>query len=385
MINGKSNVFANKINESIGQIQTLKTLKSEELTESLLIHYFSNGRKTSEYKYIPKDLLSNKLFVYSVIQENPDIYPLIDNKFKKEVFEIFKHEVRDFLKYGDEEERSDVKNIEIAMKYNESNIFYIHPSKVSEKNVASFLKKNDFHNILDSKTLNKLFSFLRDDLKTEDKFSFYFMYGSYKCVECAPENLRNSVNLAKKILTEDPPAIAGMSKNLLNNDEFVTSLINIAINEQENRKNNSYYYHQSFEYKFLNKNNGLSTGINQLLINIDEKYLTKEVCNALCKNIRDIYLDLDKKKQNNTTIIKSLFAKDKEIEHRTDVYRVLPKEFKELKDLIKEYVKQEVKKNRWIEDSYLNENIRNIVDYYFLTKDYDLDNTNQNKKVRNKI
>ena len=64
---------------------------------------------------------------------------------------------------------------------------------------------------------------------------------------------------------------------------------------------------------------------------------------------------------------------------------VLPKEFKELKDLIKEYVKQEVKKNRWIEDSYLNENIRNIVDYYFLTKDYDLDNTNQTKKVRNKI
>ena len=70
---------------------------------------------------------------------------------------------------------------------------------------------------------------------------------------------------------------------------------------------------------------------------------------------------------------------------KTIFYIFLTKEFKELKDLIKEYVKQEGKKNRWIEDSYLNENIRNIVDYYFLTKDYDLDNTNQNKRVRNKI
>ena len=101
LFNDEQYVFENMNRINIG----LKGFPKEYLGKTLMMtEYFKRKRSVNNYKYIKPELLNNKIFLSVAIKENPDLYLIMNEKFKKDFVNGLVGFGKEYLKYLSKED-----------------------------------------------------------------------------------------------------------------------------------------------------------------------------------------------------------------------------------------------------------------------------------------
>lgn len=117
-----------------------------------LMKYFSTVESSpKEYKFIPKECLDDKYFVFSCIEKNPDIYLLADRVHSEDFFQYLKKiSPNNFLKYASKEQ---IENKEFCLKAVAESPFN-YPYLPLELRSDKFLIKKVFKGLYRAETIS---------------------------------------------------------------------------------------------------------------------------------------------------------------------------------------------------------------------------------------
>ncbi len=342
----------------------------KELQENkfFMMTYFSTIKSsTKEYKFIPKECLEDKYFVFSCLEKNPDIYLLADKVHSNDMFLYLKgFHKNSFLKYASKEQIEDKVFCLNAIEENPFNYAYLPMDMRADKFLIRKIFKNLYHPDEASTAIPLKIIKDRDfmfDLMRENLDVFYGVKRHFK---------KDREIMKHLVLTKS--AIFSEADDDLKADSTWVSEILTKKRQWE---------------KDYNFNSLRNFNISEIIIELPKSFFDDEVfvLNNL-KEIAEEYKGLKKEIRSSELLIKNLYSNHaveimpKKLDYLMDKHFIKKIPIEDLKIKLLEFGNSNVFYNNEEEKITDFKKFITLTDYYFLEKTLD---SNQVKSDMKKL
>lgn len=343
----------------------------EELRENkyFLMKYFSTVESsTKEYKFIPKECLDDKYFVFSCLEKNPDIYLLADNVQSEEFFEHLKGMYKNnYLKYASKDNFEDKSFCLKAVADSPFNYAYLPTELRSDK----FLIKKVFKDLYRADSIS---SSIPSKVIKDREFMFELMKENIEVFYGVKRHFKKDREIMKH-LTIIKSAIFQEADEALKSDK---SWVNEILEQKRKLEK---------EYSFNNLRN---FNISEIISELPKSFYEDKsfIINNLAE-IVDQYKDFKKEIRNCDVLIKTIYSNHsveilpKKLDRIMERYFIKKIPIEELKIKLLDFGKN----NHFYKDE--EEKIRDfkdfitVVDYFFLGKELtQKNNISDTKKLK---
>lgn len=342
----------------------------KELQENkfFMMTYFSQVESSiKEYKFIPKECLDDKYFVFSCLDKNPDIYLLADKVHSNDMFLYLKDLHRNnFLKYASKEQIEDKSFCIKAIEENPFNYPYlpldVRADKVLIKRI--FTKLVHPHDVASSIPLkivkDRDFMF---DLMKENIDVFYGIKRHYK----------KDREIMTHLVLSSSSLFSEADDELKADPTWVNEIL-----AKKRHWEKNYNYHALRDFR-----------ISDIISELPKNFFEDEtfVLNNL-KEIADEYKGLKKEVRACEVLVKSLYSNHsveilpKKLDYLMDKHFIKKIPIEDLKNKLLEFGNSNVFYNNEEEKIVDFKKFITLADYYFLEKTLD---SNQVKSDMKKI
>lgn len=265
-----------------------KEFPEELKTNPLFItSYFSKiSSNNAEYKLIPKELLNNPFFIYKCLTVNPDLYLIIDKKYKtNELYEhLYKYHHNSILKYVDDQK--EFSFYEKIIRSYKQNYAYAPEHIKSDPRIYNFVFQTNLPNHFFPEVLFKYFP---DNLKDNPEVINKLVNNNISIVPYLPEKYLNDKNFCLNIIGKNSLCINYVSEDLRSNPDWVDSLI------QKYYKNNNVWQ------------NGSEFKIKHILFALPLSFYDAAFCNRFAEQISSSFENFPLSHRGNPLFIETAF------------------------------------------------------------------------------
>lgn len=345
----------------------------EELRENkfFIFKYFSTVETDAkEYKYIPKECLDDKYFVFACLEKNPDIYIIADNVHSNEMFEYLKKNNKNsFLKYASKEKIAD-KNFCLAA-INESS--YNYPFLPKEMKEDRALINKIFENLYISEDIAKS---IPSSVIKDREFMKSLFNKNVNIFVSLKKYFKKDREIMKMIVLKKSHMFKYADNELKLDKDWVNSIL-------EERKSWGEQY--SFNWDKIR-----NFDFSSIFTNLTQDYFLDSVfINKNLKEIIESYKYLNKEIRGTEVLLKNLYNADdlpievKNIAISKNFIKSIPIE--ELKEKMLNVAEGNsyLQEKEEIEDSFKKISI--ALNYYFLNKNMQKNSSEITVLKRNKI
>lgn len=219
-----NNRLISSLLEKTDNLSTLFKEKSPLLNNPVfLTYYFSKERKSRDYKFIPTNILKNEYFLYSAIEQNPDILLLAPPEMNtQEVRDyLYKTHISRYLKYIPEKELTqEICDFAIRQKF--LNFAFVPHKFITDKMIYDVF--SSFHiayiepkeTFILYKNIPEKFTANNDSLIEDITHK-----SQYKLLQFLPERFQNNLKLCEKALDVDAGLFKHFPSTVKQNYDFI--------------------------------------------------------------------------------------------------------------------------------------------------------------------
>jgi len=275
-----------------------------------ITEYFSTiATNKKEYKHIPKTLLNDQFFISACLRQNPDIYLLADNSCHTEfAFKaLCKYHPSQYLKYAKESDLNNIDFCKEALKVSYTNFQYM-PEKFKENSdlIMNTLSPNN----LDRKNISRAESVVRHipaHILEDKKFVDAMLDKNPYAFNFLPQKYKKDEYFAYKIVCKDSKFFKELDESLKNNEEFVNKVL----------------IHGKITKRGFSYNSAFERAENiDILIELDNKFFTRDLCEEYSEDIKKIYTSMNKKIRANLEVIRANFLNNPSRDKQYELYKM---------------------------------------------------------------
>lgn len=266
-----------------------KQFPEELKSNSLFItSYFSKiSSNNAEYKFIPKELLNNSFFIYKCLIANPDLYLIIDEKYKTpDLYEhLYKYHYNCILKYVDD--KKEFSFYEKIIRSYKQNYAYAPEHIKSDPRIYNFVFQSHLPNHFSPEVLFKYFP---ENLKNNSEVINQLINNNISIFPYLPEKFLSDKNFCLNVVGKNSLCISCVSEVLLSDVDWIESLI-----KKYYTRNNTWHGNAA-EFK-----------IQHILFAIPLSFYDFAFCNRFAEQISSFFESFPLSHRSNQLFIETAF------------------------------------------------------------------------------
>lgn len=250
--------------------------------------YFSTIESNAkEYKFIPKECLDDKYFVFSCLLKNPDIYLLADNVHSLDMFEYLKEKKRNnYLKYASKEQLEDRVFCLKAIEETPYNYPYLPKELKEDKRIVEQAFTRSF-------SPGDLSSSIPIKVIRDREFMISLMKKNNEVFLGVKKHFKKDKEIMKMLVLSRSYFFADTDIELKSDKDWVNSIF-----EQNKINKQDYSYRSVFNY-------------GDIILELPNNYFSDE--KFIRKNLDEViksYCELSKEKRSNITLMRQFFSEE---------------------------------------------------------------------------